>query len=101
MSDKFEVYDFGLTLKKLRIECGFTQEFVAERLDVKRNTISNYENNTQTPPIDKLKLLAGLYNTSTDFILGLNKKKPVYLEDLSDRHKQLVAYIIQNLRNED
>lgn len=60
-----------LRLKELRVENNYTQQFIAEYLNIKQNTYSQYENGLHEVPLESLVKLAGLYNTSTDYILGL------------------------------
>ena len=39
---------------------------------------SNYENGTRSLPLEVLIKLAGLYNVSTDYILGITDEKDPY-----------------------
>ena len=60
-------------LKKCRIAAGYKkQEDVAKILNVQRQIISYYETGERKPNIDDLVKLAKLYNTSTDYLLGLS-----------------------------
>lgn len=61
-----------LRLKELRIENGFTQEYVARYLSVQQNTYSQYETQKRDIPLESLVKLAALYQTSTDYILGID-----------------------------
>ena len=60
-----------LRIKELREEFGYKQQFVASYLKIKQNTYSQYENKKREIPLELLVALAELYNTSTDYILGL------------------------------
>lgn len=60
-----------MKLKELREENGFTQIQVAEYLNIKQNTYSQYENEKRQLPIDTLIKLARYYKVTTDYILGL------------------------------
>ena len=62
-----------LQLKNLREENGYTQAHVAEYLHVKQNTYSQYENGKRDLPISVLIALAKFYQTTTDYILGLQQ----------------------------
>jgi len=62
----------GMRLKKLRSEKGVTQEEMGKDLNIAKSTISQYENNVNTPDAEMLKKLATYFNTSVDFILGIN-----------------------------
>lgn len=59
-----------INLKIARIKAGLSQREVAERLSVNINTVSRWEKGTQKIQIDSLLLLADLYGTTTDFLLG-------------------------------
>ena len=60
-----------MRLKEIREENGFTQLAVAEYLNIKQNTYSQYENDTRQLPIDVLIKLSKFYKVTTDYILGL------------------------------
>lgn len=62
-------------IEDLRIDNDYTQEFVAQKLNVAREVYRRYEKGTRTIPVDCLINLAKLYNTSTDYLLGLTNKK--------------------------
>ena len=60
-----------MKLKELREENNFSQKEIAEFLNIKQNTYSQYETNKMQLPIDVLIKLAKFYKTTTDYILGL------------------------------
>ena len=60
-----------MKLKDLREENNFTQSQIAEYLNIKQNTYSQYENEKRQLPIDVLIKLAKFYKVTTDYILGL------------------------------
>ena len=60
-----------MKLKELREENNFSQKDVANYLNIKQNTYSQYETCKRQLPIDALILLAKFYNVTTDYILGL------------------------------
>lgn len=64
-------------MRELREDNDLLQKEVAEKLDIRYNVYQRYEYGERLIPIDKLILLAKLYNTTTDYILGLtDEKKP-------------------------
>lgn len=65
------IYTDFMRLKELREENGFTQQAVAEYLNVKQNTYSQYENEKRQLSIDVLIKLAKFYKVTTDYILEL------------------------------
>lgn len=61
----------GQKLRNLRKKYHLTQEEVAKRLDVRPQTIYKYEKGIITNiPLDKLQMLAKLYNTTPAFLTG-------------------------------
>lgn len=60
-----------MKLKELREENCLSQKEIADFLNVKQNTYSQYETNKRQLPIDVLIKLAKFYKVSTDYILGL------------------------------
>lgn len=66
----------SMTLKQKRIELKLSQNEVAERLFVTRQTISNWENDRSYPDLENLVLLSQLYNFSLDELFLLNKEEP-------------------------
>ena len=95
-----DIYDRGLRLRELRQKLGFTQDYVAQRLDLVRETISAYERNIKTPSVEILEKLALLYRTSTDYILGLEHRENIYIDDLSKSQQKVVRNIVEMLREE-
>ena len=60
-----------LRLKELRLENNFTQQYIANVLNIKQNTYSQYESGLRQLPLEILVELSKFYNVSTDYILGL------------------------------
>ena len=69
-----------MRLKDLREDLDITQKTIAEYLNVRQNTYSQYENGQRQLPIDVLIKLARYYNVSTDYILCLTDTKTPYPE---------------------
>lgn len=67
-----------MRIKDLREDSDITQRQLAEYLHIKQNTYSQYENGQRQIPIDILITLAGFYNTSVDYLLGLTDQKEPY-----------------------
>lgn len=57
-------------LKDLREDNDYTQKVIAELLKISRPQYSLYESGKRDIPVDLLSILAKLYNTSIDFIVG-------------------------------
>jgi transcriptional regulator with XRE-family HTH domain len=56
-------------LTKLRKLAGLSQEEVAEKLEVTRQTVSKWETGQSSPDLDKVLPLCGLYNVTPDELL--------------------------------
>ncbi len=77
MAMRYEMIKFE-TIRNLRIDGGYTQAQIAEYLNVKQNTYSQYEIGTLNYPIDVLMKLADFYNVSADYLLGRTTVKTPY-----------------------
>ena len=62
--------DLSSRLKSLRENRGIAQKFVAEKIGIKANTLSGYENGARQPDPETLKKLADFYEVTTDYLLG-------------------------------
>ncbi|WP_350089779.1 helix-turn-helix transcriptional regulator [Imperialibacter sp.] len=61
---------FGRKLRQLRKEKGFTQDDLADKLTLKRNTISNYETGSSYPEPAILDEIVKILGVSHDVLLG-------------------------------
>ena len=64
-------YNIYMKLKELREEYNISQKEIAEFLNIKQNTYSQYETDKRQLPIDVLIKLSKFYKVTTDYILGL------------------------------
>ena len=60
---------FGERLSVLRKKNGFSQEQLAERLSLTRQTISKWELDQSTPDISYILKLSNLFSVSTDYLI--------------------------------
>lgn len=66
----------GMKLKQLRNQKGFSMEYVAEKLNVSRQTVAKWENDETLPDILKAKALTELYEVSLDSIVLSDDEVP-------------------------
>ena len=92
------VYDFGLRLKELREKKNLTQEQVATRLNLSKQSISGYENNIASPSLEIIRKLALLYGTSTDYLMGLEDRQMLSLDGLTASQKELMQDLLQEFK---
>ncbi len=62
----------GKTIRRLRKERGFTQEELAERLNVTSQAVSKWESESGMPDISQIVPLACVFGVSTDVLFGLD-----------------------------
>lgn len=60
----------GENLQRLRKEGGLSQEDVAQKLFVSRQSVSKWENGNAEPGVENLKALAKLYGVTLDELMG-------------------------------
>lgn len=65
--------NFIVNIKRAREEKSYTQQYVADVLDISRTNVTKYENGTLEPSIEIIGKMAELYNVSTDWLFGIKK----------------------------
>lgn len=76
-----------------------TQQQLAERVGISKAMISAYETEMRYPSYDVLIKLAATFGVSTDYLLGLDKKKTIDITDLNEEEMQIVMTLLSVLRN--
>lgn len=92
--------EIGKKLKNARIEAGLTQEKAAEKIDISRQTISNWENEKSYPDIISVIALSDLYSVSLDELLKGDQKMAEHLEESTNvvkSNKKLTGAILLNI----
>ena len=89
----------GSRIKELRKEFGLSQVELAIRMEVTKQTISNWENENIQPSIDMLVGLANVFNVTTDYLLGLDDVPRLSIEGLPLSFAAHLAQIIDDFRN--
>ena len=95
--------EIGKKLKDARMRSGFTQESVAEKVNVSRQTISNWENEKSYPDIISVIELSNLYSISLDELLKGDEKMMEHLEESTNVVKstrKLIGVILLNIITE-
>lgn len=60
-------------IKELRNQNGYSQQFVADYLQIDRSNYSKYELGKLLINVEMLKKICLLYNVSADYIIGLKE----------------------------
>ena len=76
--------EIGQKLRQARLDSGLTQEAVAERVGVSRQTVSNWENNRSYPDIASVIALSELYSLTLDELLKGDAAMIRHLEESTD-----------------
>ena len=94
MTDE-QVYDFGVRLRQLREERGLSRSALAKKLGVSKETIYRYENNIQSPSLDRTKQLAVTLRTSVDYLIGLDNEYTVKFPGISKEQREALEHFLQ------
>ncbi|HEX3037380.1 MAG TPA: helix-turn-helix domain-containing protein [Oscillospiraceae bacterium] len=68
-------------LRDLREKCGYTQQQIANTLNIDRSTYSYYETGKTSPDIPSLIVLANVFSVSIEELLGQDQQTPLALND--------------------
>lgn len=91
--------DFGNRLRTLRLKANMTQGQLAKKLNLTKSVISAYETDIRLPSYDVLIHIAQIYNVSTDFLLGLERKQEIDLSGLTQEETDALLNLIKAMRN--
>ena len=80
--------NLGERLFELRKAKNLTQDDVAEKLNVTRQTVSKWETNQSTPDFDKILPLCELYEITTDELLKEEKQEKLEESNNNDKEKE-------------
>lgn len=94
----------GTRIKEARKNCGLKQSDIANALNIKNTTVSNWEKDISKPDLDTIEYLCGLFKVSADYffdgtaskeILSFNEKEHIKkYRNLDDYGKKAVEQIL-------
>ncbi len=82
----------GKFLQQLRKEKGFTQEALAEKMNVSRRTVSRWETGNNMPDLDILMEMSDLYEVDLREILSGERKSEHMNQELKETVLQVADY---------
>ena len=87
--------NFNNKLYRLRKSSGLTQEEMADKLQVSRQTISNWETGSASPSLEKALELADLFSVSLDELVGRKQIENQVISPLlqSLLHKKVTIHL--------
>ena len=84
---------FGETLASLRKTKSLSQEQLAEKLNLTRQTISKWELNQSTPDIDYLVQLSDFFDVSTDYLIKGEQANNILNSDNTNFESDITTHI--------
>lgn len=88
----------GRRIYDLRTAFGWSQVQLAEKLNISKQTVSNWENENIQPSIEMLVRLAKLFHTSTDYLLGLSEEQTINVDGLPVHFIAHLTHIIEDYK---
>lgn len=82
---------FGTILKNLREEINLSQQELADRLNVTRQTVSNYETNKRLPNKEMFEVIADFFNVDMDYLYGMSDVKNKYQSLINNSNIDLAS----------
>ncbi len=97
---------FANRLRFLRLTKGLNQVQLAQKLGVKKQSVSNWENDNIMPSIEMLIKIADYFNVSTDYLLGRDRQDDystftLDVTGLSPLQREHLRLIVDDLRNKE
>ena len=87
----------GLRIRELRLERGWSQKTLADRLHINKSVVSYYELGDRFPTYDVLLSIADVFHVTTDFLIKGGKTRQMDLSSLSVDEFNAVASIVDAL----
>jgi transcriptional regulator with XRE-family HTH domain len=83
-----ELEEIGKRIEELRKSKGWTQEMLAEKLNISRNTLSKLEGGFRDFKSTEILAIAKVLEVSTDYLLGLTdmKRSDIEAREVSERY---------------
>ena len=100
----------ALRIKKIREFRNFTQQYLADKLDISQNAYSKIENGTTKLTIDRLEQVANLLDVPIESILSSEKqvfnvennaKFYAYIENLHEENKEILQHQVEFLQQQN
>ena len=86
-------------VKKLREHKGLSQAELARLLGITRSSVNAWEMGISVPSTQYIVDLAGVFDISTDYLLGVDSSSTISVAGLTDSDILLVHSIIEHLKN--
>ena len=74
------MFNYEFRMRSIRKKRGYTQQFIAEKLNTKAQVISRYEMQTSIPTLDRLVEIARILDVTLDELVVIKKMHSDYSE---------------------
>lgn len=88
----------GQRIYELRIAFGWSQVQLAKKLNISKQTVSNWENENIQPSIEMLVRIAKLFHVSADYLLGLDETPHIATDGLPVHFIAHLTQIIEDYK---
>lgn len=88
---------FGEIIKNLRTAHNLNQVQLATKLNVSKQTVSNWENNNILPSIEMLIKISQFFSVSTDYLLELDERLYIEVTGLTETQMAHIRQIIHDI----
>lgn len=88
----------GDNIKAMRTALGWSQVDLANKLNITKQTVSNWENENIQPSIEMLVRLSKILGVTTDRLLGLETTERISVEGLTQSKIAHLLLLIEDLR---
>ena len=85
-------------IKRLRVQYGLNQVIFAEKMNVTKQCVSNWENDNVLPSIEMLVKIADFFSVSTDYLLGRTAESSIDMVGLTKEQASHVRMLVADLR---
>lgn len=79
----------------LRQRNGYTQQMIADKLNICVSSVKNWESGNCLPGTENIYALADLYHVTTDYILGRDTDNMICVPNASKKEVQRLTRMIQ------
>ena len=88
----------GNRIKEIRLAFGWSQVELARRLNISKQTVSNWENDNIQPSVEMLIALSEVFRVSTDFLLGREDIPRISIAGLQPSAVAHLTLLIEDLQ---
>ncbi|MBE6454821.1 MAG: helix-turn-helix transcriptional regulator [Alphaproteobacteria bacterium] len=92
---------FSEKLKALRTAKKMSQKDLADKVGVAKSVVSFYESGDRFPSYDVLIKISRIFNVTTDYLLGVERKRMLDVSELSEDDISVVNTVVEALKKKN